>query len=1603
MSEILLPREQFLKKFYEGGDADNPIIGMIVDWSDYKNKASGYSGPLGQFTYKVRLCTGNTQQQSDDQVISVPAPVVSSGRLGIQGGSFPYSKGDFVRLAKNKRTKQWRILGVAPVCAGVELSQNQREGICEARSGWSFKDNKFQIPLNSQGPGGGNPINEFAFISVPDPAKWETLYQSTGTIQLKSGCEPSSMSGVPSAIRGIMKDIQDLRTNLLGDDSFLVTSQEFVNQAQSKVDALSSMMTGVMTWVIQEIKKQILRLVNQAVNATVGNLYLNTRYQLFEGVDSANNAICCAFAALLDLLADFIADAINNFINDIINPVACAIENFLSDLLGQIANGILNAISGILAGIGNLIGTAIDAIDAVLGVVESLLNLFEGCPPRQICPADEEWNFLDGVGGSGATTLDIQGIFDRVNSSISAFTNVGDAVTDFAASFDNFDFGLDPNSALASANSCFVGPVPCGSPTVRFFGGGATSSASGIPVVSSSGSVIGITLTSSGFGYSSPPMVVIDDPCGLGVGARGVAVLGPVSVSPPPGSRGGGRPPRIQGLRRSQSPTPTTTPIVSAGTPLIGGAIGPLRVGGGGGVPVVSGATGGGVVVTAGGLPVSVGALGGTPITSGGTILTVGGSPVTVGGIGGTPLRANGNGGTPVTINGTPVTSGGSGGTSVVVSNITSSTLSSTPSTAVGLGASITCDYPPDIGYNGPGIYLDLTSISSSSVSVNFTVSQSGSFTYNVDIPNVSSFIQATSTPITFNLEGGKIYGPCTVNNGTLYVGNTVVDGVAGSGSLSETQMIVEDGGDDWDDFVITTSRGIFVDLDDCTPTTSSVGITTVLITSTGYGYLPAPDGSRGANGRVYGDRCQTLIQRSDGTWDQPYTTGETITIETGDRVALPGMGEIELGDTNVPKDLAAIGAYIVKVNPPIVTNTRYRSMVGFNDSRGTVSTNIRPLTNFFTDWYGDGSGFGRADLLAARRQGFSDAEIRNFLEKDFKGVIGGAVRAILANPDWGRIPSSTANTSGESWFSLEDYNEAKRQGYEDADIRFYLEKNYTGRISPRVQNLLNDPTFGRVVRSDLKSMIGFDDFAGSSGSFGYARDYPAAKAQGYSDADIRYYLENVYTGQLGPVMREKLNDPSWGRTQPVGYTGIRQMFGFDDSTGSVENGRNHFGYLTDYQEARRQGYSDADIRYYLENHYTGKIGPRMIEALNDPNFGRIQGISNMAGAAYGQLKDMSSFGDGYGSGPGVFGNADYEEARRQGYTDADVRNYLENVYSGVVGVRMKNRLADPAWGRRISDSGFSDVPGEPGAFGELDYEQATRQELSDNRFLANAGTFGDQGDNTARIYENFRQQGYTDADVRYYLENYYTGRIGPRMQARLDDPNWGRELPVVQGETVSAPTRIKSMIGFMDRPGRKDEFSTADLEDARKRGFRDVDVRFFLENNYNGFISESIRRLLSDPNWGRLGQTITVAFTAPGCPDDTVAQDFISSTTQVVSTITDVAILDPGFRYNCAEDQIVVTPSNGAVLEYECVNGSISAVKVVNGGSGFTELPEITINTSTGFNARLLPVLGFNVVTQDGIGAADAALGGEGVTPIKIVDCVGRIPPRRQLDIVPE
>ena len=154
----------------------------------------------------------------------------------------------------------------------------------------------------------------------------------------------------------------------------------------------------------------------------------------------------------------------------------------------------------------------------------------------------------------------------------------------------------------------------------------------------------------------------------------------------------------------------------------------------------------------------------------------------------------------------------------------------------------------------------------------------------------------------------------------------------------------------------------------------------------------------------------------------------------------------------------------------------------------------------------------------------------------------------------------------------------------------------------------------------------------------------------------------------------------------------------------------------------------------------------------------------------------------------------------------------------------------------------------------------------------------------------------------------------------------------------------------------------------------------------------------VNDPNGNELG-VLNVVMTSPG-------QEYLSNTTETnldgdvkelipdpnanydgeqsyVTSLADVVVENTGFGY---DDNDTASVGGGSVdvagdtlpgdatgdtiqkpgqaqVELNIQNGLIVGANVVNGGFGFTGLPEITINSDTGAGAKLLPVLKFTKV----------------------------------------
>lgn len=488
----------------------------------YKEQASGVL--LNK--YKVRICSATNDTDQVNDLIDAYGQAPTSGLRGEACPTPAYPVNTYVTIYQDPLNELYYIEH-AHINTKVDLPKIKEFAGCGAASGFEPGSLNFKVPESCTNPEGSDvaPGSEVPRNTVPSKAD-EKQSSHNESIIIPSPCIPVDTAAINKELEGLIKFVEDLKTGVLGEDNFLQTSQEFLNQVQSKVSQVSQAIANSITWLIDEIRKFIMRQVNSIVNNTIGNLYLNARYAVLEANDEALNLISCLFLEILSNLADIIADFLNEFIDSFLNTGLCVVESFLSSLLGSILPALLDSINSILGPISDLIGTTISLANDIISFVEGIID-FLSCDVTQLCPVTNEWNFLEGgIDSSQFTlsTLDFNSIFESASAFADSVIALGDVPGDITESLSGINAQETIQSAIDSALDC-VGLDECGVPTVSFWGADG-SGTTGDVVVSAAGEVLGINIITPGTGYSTEPTVSIDDSCGTGTGAYGTAVIG---------------------------------------------------------------------------------------------------------------------------------------------------------------------------------------------------------------------------------------------------------------------------------------------------------------------------------------------------------------------------------------------------------------------------------------------------------------------------------------------------------------------------------------------------------------------------------------------------------------------------------------------------------------------------------------------------------------------------------------------------------------------------------------------------------------------------------------------------------------------------------------------------------------------------------------------------------------------------------------------------------------------------------------------------------------------------------------------------------------------
>ena len=182
-----------------------------------------------------------------------------------------------------------------------------------------------------------------------------------------------------------------------------------------------------------------------------------------------------------------------------------------------------------------------------------------------------------------------------------------------------------------------------------------------------------------------------------------------------------------------------------------------------------------------------------------------------------------------------------------------------------------------------------------------------------------------------------------------------------------------------------------------------------------------------------------------------------------------------------------------------------------------------------------------------------------------------------------------------------------------------------------------------------------------------------------------------------------------------------------------------------------------------------------------------------------------------------------------------------------------------------------------------------------------------------------------------------------------------GDLIAVYPGDTIRTP------------PGSESEIAAPDGKTTAVPGGSFFDVPF--------------RGVITAPSTSSEGRGIEFLKDSDGYP-------MTNSQYPAILYVCEAIIKNSGFGYQ-PTDKIIVEPANGAELEPKFNEfGQLIAVKVISGGEGVKEIPDVYIESATGYNAKI--ALRFCI---DRIGKDEFTEPSYQDKIISIVDCVGTVP----------
>ena len=541
-----------VKTHFLGRDGFIWWIGQIVDQTQWAGNLGGSPTKTTEdqkgfgFRYKVRIMGYHTAAPSDLPDEQLPwASVMFPVTAGVSGGAISapnLRQGDFVQgyFLDGEDAQQPVIMGVIGYNQYTAVMKNIPDTGFKPFSGYTTEDEvpRGALPTTQEeakGVAEDVKISEtnnkevlesgVSQIGRDDGATNEQYLneKKSSTIASNSDCDKAPTGSIQREIKNMIAEVNRLQKTATDWETKVSTKVDNIEKEIAKVkDNATKAITGDVKRITAELQKNALKEVNDALSDTYYEVFPTELPLVKQKAEEANSELACAFKNIMKNLTGMVGNFLKQIMDRFINTPMCAVENFVGSLLGKISGLIDSAVSSVMAPIKALLagmGIASSSLDDVMGFATDLLS-FLSCDEDPKCSDVKEWNPVNGP--EITATLDLFSIVSKakeaaslVKDAVSGFSNLGDAISDVAKNANFSDVFQD---------SCNVGPIFCGPPTVEFIGGGG-SGATGNVIVSALTTVLGVDIITPGGGYIGPPRVKFWDSCDKGKGATGRAVI----------------------------------------------------------------------------------------------------------------------------------------------------------------------------------------------------------------------------------------------------------------------------------------------------------------------------------------------------------------------------------------------------------------------------------------------------------------------------------------------------------------------------------------------------------------------------------------------------------------------------------------------------------------------------------------------------------------------------------------------------------------------------------------------------------------------------------------------------------------------------------------------------------------------------------------------------------------------------------------------------------------------------------------------------------------------------------------------------------------------